>query len=77
MNNRLRSTEADLPLLLKGTEVAEMLGVSRALAYRWMANNTLPVVRVPGSRSTRVPRADLLDWVERNTTRPAAPSIQA
>jgi excisionase family DNA binding protein len=71
MNNRIRITEANLPLLLKGTEVAELLGVSRALAYRWMADNTLPVVRVPGSRSTRVPRSELLDWLEANTHRPA------
>ena len=75
MNNRLRSAEENLPLLLKGTEVAELLGVSRALAYRWMATNVLPVVRVPGSRSTRVPRAELLQWVERNTTRPATLSV--
>jgi excisionase family DNA binding protein len=75
MNNRMRVAEETLPLLLNGTEVAETLGVSRALAYRWMANNTLPVVRVPGSRCARVPRAELLRWVESNTLRPA--SVQA
>lgn len=74
MNNRRAAEE--FPLLLKGTEVAEMLGISRALAYRWMANNIIPVVRIAGSRSTRVPRAELLDWVERNTTRPTV-SAQA
>jgi excisionase family DNA binding protein len=72
MNNRLRFAEDSLPLLLKGTEVAEMLGVSRALAYRWMASNTLPVVRVPGSRSTRVPRTELLRWITANTQQPTA-----
>ena len=64
------------PLLLRGGEVAEALGISRALAYRWMQNGTLPTVRV--SRSVRVPHDGLLDWIKRNTSsaggnlRPAA-----
>jgi excisionase family DNA binding protein len=60
------------PLLLKGAEVAELLGTSRALAYRWMAAGILPTVKVPGSRSIRVPRAALLEWVQANTTLPEA-----
>jgi excisionase family DNA binding protein len=60
------------PLLLKGAEVAELLGCSRALAYRWMAAGILPTVKVPGSRSIRVPRAALLKWVEQNTQEPEA-----
>lgn len=54
-------------LLLKGTQVAEELGISRALAYKWMATGILPVVRVTGSKSVRVPREALLRWVELNT----------
>ena len=53
------------PLLLRGIEVADALGISRALAYRWMKNGTLPTVRV--SRAVRVPRGALLDWIKRNT----------
>jgi excisionase family DNA binding protein len=53
------------PLLLRGGEVAEALGISRALAYRWMQNGVLPTVRV--SRSVRVPHDGLLLWIERNT----------
>jgi excisionase family DNA binding protein len=53
------------PLLLRGGEVAEALGISRALAYRWMQNGILPTVRV--SRSVRVPHDGLLLWIERNT----------
>ena len=34
------------PLLLKGAQVAEALGISRALAYRWMSGGILPTVRV-------------------------------
>jgi excisionase family DNA binding protein len=58
------------PLLLRGGEVAEVLGCSRALAYRWMQNGVLPTVRVPGARSVRVPRAALITWIERNTQQP-------
>jgi len=53
------------PLLLQGGEVADALGISRALAYRWMQNGVLPTVRV--SRSVRVPHDGLLLWIERNT----------
>jgi excisionase family DNA binding protein len=53
------------PLLLRGIEVADALGISRALAYRWMKNGTLPIVRV--SRAVRVPREALLGWIKRNT----------
>lgn len=56
-------------LLLKGQEVAEALGVSRALAYRWMGSGVLPVVRVQGARSIRVPREALLRWIEQRTER--------
>jgi len=52
-------------LLLRGREVAEALGVSRALAYRWMADGTLPVVRF--GRAVRVPQAALRGWIARNT----------
>jgi excisionase family DNA binding protein len=57
-------------LLLRGREVAEELGISRALAYRWMQSGVLPVVRVLGSRSVRVPRAALLAWIDQQTENP-------
>jgi len=54
-------------LLLKGTEVAERLGISRALVFRWMQNGTLPTVRVKGSRVVRVPFEALLRWISDRT----------
>jgi excisionase family DNA binding protein len=57
-------------LLLRGPEVADALGISRALAYRWMQTGVLPTVRV--SRSVRVPHDGLLRWIERNTNNPQA-----
>jgi excisionase family DNA binding protein len=53
------------PLLLRAREVAVLLGISRALAYRWMACGILPTVRQ--GRSIRVPRAALLLWIQKNT----------
>jgi excisionase family DNA binding protein len=57
-------------LLLRAPEVAKVLGISRALAYRWMASETLPVLRVAGSRMLRCPRAALLAWIEQRTSPP-------
>jgi excisionase family DNA binding protein len=62
------------PLLLRGEEVADALGISRALAYRLMQNGTLPTVRV--SRSVRCPRAALLEFVAVNTRQSGAAAAQ-
>jgi len=56
------------PELLRGREVAKLLGVSVALAYRWMQDGTLPVVRV--GRTVRVPRLACLRWIEQRTQQP-------
>lgn len=53
-------------LLLRGVEVAQLMGCSRALAYRLMATGRLPIVRV-GIKGVRVPRAALVEWVRKNT----------
>ena len=63
-------TEKSTPLLLRGPEVAEELGISRALAYRWMASGILPTVRV--ARAVRVPREALLAWIASQTKSGAA-----
>jgi excisionase family DNA binding protein len=53
--------------LLRGAEVAEMIGCSRAMAYRLMQRGTIPVVRIPGGKTVRVPREAFLKWIEKNT----------
>lgn len=60
---------SQLRLLLRGSEVAVALGISRALAYRWMAGGVLPVVR--RGRSVRVPREALHRWIQENTEQAA------
>jgi excisionase family DNA binding protein len=54
-------------LLLRGGEVARMLGISRALAFQWMQKGILPTIRVPGGRTVRVPRSGLLEFIEEQT----------
>ena len=66
--DHLLNTQSPPPaLLLRGREVAELLGCSRALAYRLMQQRTIPTVRLPGGRSIRVPRAALLEWIDKRT----------
>jgi excisionase family DNA binding protein len=59
----------DAPLLLKVDEVAKMLGLGRTKVYDMMGAGELPVVRI-GS-AVRVPRKQLLDWIEEHTERAA------
>jgi len=54
-------------LLLNALQVAALLNISRALAYRWMQDGTLPVLRAPAGRVVRVPRVALEQWIEENT----------
>jgi excisionase family DNA binding protein len=53
-------------LLLRGDEVAKLLGIGRSTAFDLMAGGVLPVVRI--GRSVRVPRNRLLEWIEERTT---------
>jgi excisionase family DNA binding protein len=55
------------PILLRGREVAELIGCSRALAYRLMQRGAIPTVRIPGGKTIRVPREALLEWIRENT----------
>jgi excisionase family DNA binding protein len=57
--------EQDKTLLLRGAEVAAMLGISRATVYRWMQTGVLPTFRAGGS--VRVPKDRLLEWIEQRT----------
>ena len=64
---RQRNTEIE-SLLLRGEEVAELLGVSRAKAYRLMQHRTIPVVTF--GKSVRCPRESLLNFIRENTQQP-------
>lgn len=63
-------------LLLKPTEVAQVLGLGRTKVFEMVARGELPVVRI--GRSVRVPRTALADWIAARTTSPVAdPTLTA
>jgi excisionase family DNA binding protein len=51
--------------LLRVEEAAQLLQISRAMAYRLMNAGELPVVRI--GRAVRIPRRSLEDWIEART----------
>jgi excisionase family DNA binding protein len=53
-------------LALTIEEAAELLSISRSLAYRWAKDGTLPTIRV--GNAVRVPRRALEAWIEERTT---------
>jgi excisionase family DNA binding protein len=59
-------------ILLRGQEVADLLGVSRAKAYRLMANREIPVVML--GKSVRSPREALLASIRERTQHPLVTS---
>lgn len=56
------AAHSERPLLLRGGEVAELLGIGRSTAFELMASGELPVVRI--GRAVRVPRYALRRWIE-------------
>lgn len=58
-------------LMLRPTEAADALGVSRSKAYELIAEGKIPSVRVGGC--VRVPVAALQAWIESELSKGAAP----
>jgi excisionase family DNA binding protein len=54
--------------LLKGSDIAQILGISRALAYRLMSQGQIPTVRF--GRVVRVKPEELEFFIQRNMTAP-------
>lgn len=54
--------------LLKATEVAEILNVSRAMAYRLLQSGSIRTVHIGAARRVRL--EDLQDYIQRNITPP-------
>jgi excisionase family DNA binding protein len=55
-------------ILLRGEEVAALLGISRAKAYRLMQGRQIPVVTF--GKSIRCPRESLLSFIRERTELP-------
>jgi excisionase family DNA binding protein len=54
-------------LLLRPTQVAELLNMSRSKVYELIAAGKLPSIRIDGGRLTRVPYQALRLWIETST----------
>ena len=65
------TTAADSSLLLTVSEAAQVLRISRNLAYELVARGELPAVRL--GRVIRVPRFGLESWIARQAGLPEAP----
>ncbi len=68
MSVTARSNE-DLPLALKVEQVAELLGISRKVAYELTRQPGFPVVRV-GEKRLVIPRDRFLQWLDENADKP-------
>lgn len=58
--------ETTQPILLRISEAAKLMGVSRGTLYRLASEGRLPVIRVTAG-CLRVPRAELLKQLESET----------
>jgi len=54
------------PLLLRPSETAQMIGISRSRVYELISSGVLPSIRVGGV--VRVPVDALRAWIERQLT---------
>ena len=61
--------------LLRGEEVAEILGVSKAYAYRLMASGGLPIVKL--GRSVRVRATDLDTFINSHVQDISSPNTES
>lgn len=52
--------------LLRATDIARVLNISRAMAYRLMNRGEIPVIRI--SHAVRVKMSDLQEYVKRSRT---------
>ncbi len=64
----MKANELSNKKLLRATEVAEILDISRAMAYRLMQQGEIRTVRISGSRRVRV--GDLEKYISDNVFPP-------
>lgn len=62
MNNRMTSFDA-LPEFCSPAEIAPILSVSRATAYRMAANGKLPCLRL--GKRVIISKVHLVEWIDR------------
>jgi excisionase family DNA binding protein len=58
----MKTTSTDYPLILTADHIAEIMGVSRRIAYEMMEYKGFPLVRI--GRLKRVNRDSFFNWLE-------------
>lgn len=71
MKHFIYTSYDELPLMLSVTEVAAVLGISRAGAYELAHSDDFPALKI-GSRIV-VPRDKFLAWIDANSGSKIAP----
>ncbi len=66
----MKANELSSKKLLRAIEVAEILDISRAMAYRLMQQGDIPTIRISGSRRVRV--GDLEKYISDNVYPPTS-----
>jgi excisionase family DNA binding protein len=64
-------TEDDLPLVLDAAQVAQLLNLNIDYVRKLTREGTLPASRLPGGRTYRYFRDDILAWLRAQRVRPA------
>ena len=67
-------TEDDLPLVLDAAQVAQLLNLNIDYVRKLTREGTLPASRLPGGRTYRYFRDDILAWLRAQRVRPAEPA---
>lgn len=60
----------DLPLVLDAAQVARLLNLNIDYVRKLTREGTLPASRIPGGRTYRYLRDDILDWLRANRVQP-------
>lgn len=67
-----KDLQGDPDALLRESEAAAFLGFTRRALQNWRQSNKGPRFIRISSRAVRYRRRDLIEWMERNTRKPAA-----
>jgi len=62
--DRVATSSADYPQVLDTAMVADMLGMNVQVVRRMAREGTIPAYRLPGGRSFRFFRDEVLDWLK-------------
>ena len=64
-------------LLVRVSEAADLMGISRSKAYQLIASRIIPVVRIGPGNSVRVPLEELKAWIKESCENDNAESDKA